>query len=154
MVVMEAIVTSIKDPRVVEARLLQTVAGRRSARKCLIEGELAVSWAMKHHAILGFVFIHEQHVDLAVIKQLQERAVPLVVVSDGVMRKIHERSYLIPIVGILRIPPLDHPSTRFIQSTEYVIPSEQLLTKIRTAQVEAGPDKLCTAASTLSVPDL
>jgi len=105
---MEHTITSIKDPRVVAARLLQSARERHKAKKCLVEGEISVGWAVDYQVAFDCVFVQEGYEEIAVVVRLRNLSVPILAVSEGVMRKIHERSYTIPVVAVVNIPEGKH----------------------------------------------
>lgn len=54
-----ATISTVKDPRIAAVRELATVAGRRSANRCLLEGELLIEQAIAARAELDFVLLAE-----------------------------------------------------------------------------------------------
>lgn len=96
-------ITSIKDTRVVEARELASAAGRAQSGKCLLEGEESVQWALEAGVRVEHVFYAGQGGD-AVFRLLRERHIPCDQVSEGILKKISDTSYLVPLLGVAVVP--------------------------------------------------
>jgi len=90
-------ITSIKDARVVEARELTSVAGRARFQKTQLEGEESVQWALEAHLIVEHVFYSANLRPRAFLETLQARGIACYAVSDGILKKISDTSYLVPV---------------------------------------------------------
>ena len=97
-------INSIKDPRVIAARELTTSTQRIAQSKCLLENKQAIEWALSAGCALEHVFYSEKHADLSFIASLEEKLIPCHQTSDGVLKKITDTHYLIPLVAIARMP--------------------------------------------------
>ena len=97
-------ITSIKDVRVVEARELTSVAGRARFQKTLLEGEESIQWALEAHLIVEHVFYSANLRLRAFLETLQARGIACYAVSEGILKKISDTSYLVPVIGIARLP--------------------------------------------------
>ncbi len=98
-------ITSIKEDIVLEARSIQACAGRELAKKCLLEGEEEILWALDSPCTVMHVFAHEKQKDHPFVKQLNAENIPLYFTSDGILKKITGTNYLVPFVGVASIPP-------------------------------------------------
>lgn len=101
---MYAPIRSIKDEKVIEARLLGTSTGRRATQKLLIEGEEAIHWAILRACSIDHIFIHEAQEAAPFTQELCNRKVPIYFATEGVMKKISDTSYLIPYLAVAHFP--------------------------------------------------
>ncbi len=62
-------ITSIKDEKVIEARLLQTSKGRIAAKKLLLEGKEQIVWAVQSSCQIDHVFAHDKEKDSDFLKE-------------------------------------------------------------------------------------
>lgn len=99
-----ASITSIKDPRVIEARELTSATGRGRNRKCLLEGAESIQWALEAQWPIEHVFYHAALRNDPLLNILREKIVPCYVVTDGILKKISDTSYLIPYIGVAPLP--------------------------------------------------
>jgi TrmH family RNA methyltransferase len=98
-------ITSIKDERVVKARELTSAAERARFQKTRLDGEESIQWALEARLPVEHVFYSANLRQLAFLEELQARGIPCYAVSDGVLKKISDTSYLVPLIGIARLPP-------------------------------------------------
>ena len=98
-------ITSIKDDRVVEARSLHSSAGRLAAQKFLLEGVEQSLWAIDSPCQIQHVFAHDKDKDLPCFELMRKKHIPIFFVTDGILKKITDTSYLVPIVGVALFPP-------------------------------------------------
>lgn len=87
---------NLKDPKVELARQLRTLSGRKSHQKILLEGKEAIQWAPS----LEYVIATERF-DPSFIHTLQA---PVFFTTEGILKKITETSFLIPIIGVTSKP--------------------------------------------------
>lgn len=111
-------ITSIKDERVLEARELTTAKGRIAANKCLLEGEEALAWALNANVVIEYVFYHDKITESLVIKGLINRQIQCFAVTDGILKKVTDTTYLIPIVGVAQ---LNKPSDLAAQKPSFLV---------------------------------
>lgn len=97
-------ISALKDPRVAEARELTSASGRSRLGKCLLEGTESISWALESGLTLEHVFMSSDHEHGPLYAQLQARQIPCYLVSDGILKKISDTSYLVPYLGVLSLP--------------------------------------------------
>src|SRR5579884_2839154 len=97
-------ITSIKDPHVAEARELSSAAGRARLRKCLLEGEESIRWALEAGLTVEYVFCHATLQGSLLLQSLQTAHIPCYLASEGILKKISDTSYLVPCLGVARQP--------------------------------------------------
>jgi TrmH family RNA methyltransferase len=129
-------ITSIKDERVVEARELTSASGRMRLRKIQLEGTEGIQWALEARLTVEHIFYSanlRQHDELT---PFQGRGIPCYAVSDGILKKISDTSYLVPIIGIAQLPAEraeQEASDDFVLVLDRVQDHGNLGTIIRTA---------------------
>ncbi|MBN1875033.1 MAG: RNA methyltransferase [Anaerolineae bacterium] len=130
------IITSIKDPKIVEARDLTSATGRRHAHKCLLEGEQIIHWALQRNTPIDYVLFHNRVENHPLLDALVEHNVTCYAVSDGILKKVTDTRYLIPFVGVARVKPLPEEYTmgNFVILLDGVQDYGNIGTIIRTAQ--------------------
>jgi RNA methyltransferase, TrmH family len=146
-------ITSIKDARVVEARELTTASGRSRLHKCLLEGVESNQWAMEAGMPIEHVFCVQRYEKELFYTMLRERRIPCYLVSEGILKKISDTSYLVPYLGVTCIP--EELSTTenmgdFIVVLDRVQDHGNIGTIIRTASA-FGIRDLVSTTSTLDV---
>ena len=85
-------------------RVLTSAAGRARFQKTQLEGEECIQWALEAHLLVEHVFYSANLRQRAFLEELRARRIPCYVVSDGVLKKISDISYLVPLIGIARLP--------------------------------------------------
>jgi TrmH family RNA methyltransferase len=129
-------ITSIKDARIVEARELTSAAGRARLQKTQLEGEESIQWALEAHLLIEHIFYSAHVRQRAFLETLQANGIACYAVSDGIMKKISDTTYLVPIIGIARLPPASErsgPAGDFVLVIDRVQDHGNLGTIIRTA---------------------
>lgn len=96
----QRVITSIKDPKIVEARQLTSIVGRERLHKCLLEGGKIIKWALAAHIPIERVFFHAKLADHPFLTKLEERHIDCFAVSEGILKKISDTRYLIPFIGV------------------------------------------------------
>ncbi|MDY0092949.1 MAG: RNA methyltransferase [Candidatus Vecturithrix sp.] len=140
-------ITSIKDARVLEARTLSSISGRRQAQKCLLEDAQIITWALEAGVPIERVFFHEKLTEHPLLSQLQEHQIACYAVSDGILKKISDTRYLIPLLGVAPLPgDLDDQSRLhdFVLVLDDVRDFGNIGTIIRTARAFGLRDLLAT----------
>jgi TrmH family RNA methyltransferase len=99
------VITSIKDPRIVEARELSSAKGRRQLHKCLLEGEQIIQWVLERKLPVEHVFFHNRVTEHPLLERLAETQTPCYAVSDGILKKVSDTRYLIPFLGVADVNP-------------------------------------------------
>jgi TrmH family RNA methyltransferase len=125
-------ISSIKDPRVVEARSLASSAARREVGKCLLYGEQQIRWALEAGTAVDYVFFDDANGDPPELVGVAA----YFAVTEGVLKKITGTSYVISPVGVAHVPLADRssPSTDFVLLLDDVRDRGNLGTIIRTAR--------------------
>ncbi len=137
-------IDSIKDEKVVEARSLLTSKGRRCSGKFLLEGEEAIQWALNSPCTLSYVFVHDKLLDHPLLETLRERGVPFYFASDGILKKISDTSYLIPLIGVTLFPKTQPVKENILVVLDRVKDLGNIGTIVRTASAFG----ICDFAST------
>lgn len=98
-------ITSIKDPRVAEARELISAQGRSAKHKCLLEGIESIQWALEARMPVEHVFYYAATRAGGLLHLLREKHISCYAVSDGILKKISDTAYLVPFIGVAQLPP-------------------------------------------------
>jgi RNA methyltransferase, TrmH family len=117
-------ITSIKDPRIVLARDLQTSEGRRKHHSFLLYGLEQIKWALESGVSILYVFGEKDILGLAV---------PVLQVSSGILKKISGTNYLIPYIAVAKIPIISAKTSDFLVVLDNIQDYGNLGTIIRTA---------------------
>lgn len=144
-------ITSIKDERVVAARELASAAGRERTRKCLLEGEEILKWALAANVPIEQVFFHAKIGEHPLLTRLLAAQIPCYAVTDGILKKISETTYLIPFLGVGNIAHIlskPTPLQDFVVLLDDVRDYGNLGTILRTARAFGIRDILTTAPQT------
>lgn len=94
---------SIKDERIVLARDVKSRKGRQDHQKILLEGEEIIDWAIQYALSLDYILVHDKAVS-SLGKKYLDKNCRVYAVSDGVLKKVTDTNYLIPVVGVSQIP--------------------------------------------------
>lgn len=144
-------ITSIKDPRVAEARELTAASGRARLQKCLLEGPESIRWALESGMPIEHVFYGPGYEKDLLYKVLSEHNIPCYLVSEGILKKISDTSYLIPYLGVVGIPDsLQDRMGDFVIVLDRVQDHGNIGTIIRTASA-FGIRDLISTTSTLDI---
>ena len=96
-------ITSIKDEHITLARSLKSRKGRLQHHKILLEGEQIIQWALTQNLFLDFVLTAEV-VPEALAVRLAVQDCPVFHVSQGILKKVTDTKYLIPLVAVADVP--------------------------------------------------
>jgi len=143
-------ITSIKDARIVEARELTSAAGRTRFQKTQLEGEESIQWALEAHLLVEHVFYSAHLRQHAFLETLQARGIACYAVSDGILKKMSDTSYLVPVIGIARLPAASErsfPQSDFVLVLDRVQDHGNLGTIIRTASAFGIRELISTTPS-------
>ncbi|MBA3237033.1 MAG: RNA methyltransferase [Parachlamydiaceae bacterium] len=102
---LEINISSIKDQKIIEARLLQTGKGRFAEGKLLLEGKEQIVWALQNSCHIDHVFVHEKERNSDFLNLLRSKKLLVCFCSDGILKKITDTSYLVPFVGVAKSKP-------------------------------------------------
>ncbi|MBV9710512.1 MAG: hypothetical protein JO011_06335 [Ktedonobacteraceae bacterium] len=140
-------ITSIKDARVAEARELTSASGRARLQKCLLEGVESIRWALESGMHIEHVFYGSGYERDPLYQMLHEHHVPCYLVSEGILKKISDTSYLVPYLGVVDVPAsLSTPDGMgdFIVVLDRVLDHGNIGTIIRTASAFGIRDLVST----------
>jgi TrmH family RNA methyltransferase len=96
-------ISSIKDEKIVLARAIRRRKGRDEHRRMLLEGEQILDWAIEKNIDVEYVLIASSTQPTVGEKYLSQN-IAAFKVSDGIQKKITDKNYVIPIVGVGKIP--------------------------------------------------
>jgi TrmH family RNA methyltransferase len=94
-------VTSIKDQPVELARRLKHRTGRADSGRVLFEGLRAINWAVERGWKVEYLIVEEKSIDI--LDELSSQPKNIYLASSGILKKITETSYLIPITAVGRM---------------------------------------------------
>lgn len=98
---------SIKDPRVIHARTLVTAHGRLESGDFLLEGMEQIIWGLEANLHIRHVFIWDKFSDHdSLIALLASLNISYFFVSDGILKKITDTSYVIPCIAVTKQPDI------------------------------------------------
>ncbi len=147
-------ITSIKDPRVMEARELTSAGGRFHLRKCLLEGAESIQWAMEANMSVEHIFVGPGQEHHEVYRFIQTKHIPCYAVSEGILKKISDTSYLVPLLGVARLPVRNETTPQatgeFVVVLDRVLDHGNIGTIIRTASA-FGIHDLASTTSDLDI---
>jgi RNA methyltransferase, TrmH family len=122
-------INSIKDPLVMLARELTTGAGRNKHRKFLLFGQEQIEWALQADIAFEAVFC------VRCPNFLQNTQIPVFETTEGILKKISDTSYLVPLLAIAQYPDdVKHGLPDFAIVLDNVVDFGNIGTIIRTAQ--------------------
>lgn len=93
-------ITSIKDPRVVEARALTSASGRNKTGKILLEGSQIIEWALAAGLAVEHIFLSP---GTEAPPSAVGAGIPLLPTTEGILKKISGTKYLIPEIGVAAV---------------------------------------------------
>ena len=127
-------INSIKHEKIVLARSVKTQKGRCQNEKMLLEGEQIIDWALERGIVLDYLLYTESERDTVESKYLP-KGIPAYQVSNGIQKKVTDRNYATPILGVGKIPDTKkvHPSN-FIVVLDDIQDFGNMGTIIRTCQ--------------------
>jgi TrmH family RNA methyltransferase len=96
-------ISSIKDEKIVLARTVRTRKGRDEHNQVLLEGEQVLDWALENGIKVEYILFTDQEQSTVAEKYLKQN-IAAFKVSDGIQKKVTDKSYVIPIVGVGKIP--------------------------------------------------
>ncbi len=96
-------ITSIKDEKIVLARAVKTRKGRDEHQRMLLEGEEILDWAIEHGIEIEYVLFVESG-QAVVEEKYQRQNISAYKISDGIQKKVTDKNFVIPIIGVGRIP--------------------------------------------------
>lgn len=135
-------VTSIKDERVLQARRLKSRAGREGSGLVLLEGLEIINWALESNWQAEYLIVEENNTDL--LSQLSRRVEAVFTATTGILKKITETSYLIPVVAVGRQSKIPFPKSDFTIVLDNVKDFGNVGTIVRTGSAFGITEYLAT----------
>jgi TrmH family RNA methyltransferase len=129
-------ITSIKDPRIVAARALASKVGRQEKRKCLLNGETVIRWALSSPVAVEYVLLHDQLPSCSFLEELLANQIACYRVSGGILKKVTRTRYLVPWVGVADVAAVFSPRSAratFVMVLDQVQDYGNIGTIVRTA---------------------
>ena len=100
----------------------------------MLEGEEQVSWALKAGMQILYVFIHDKITQHSLLKELEKLNIAYFFISDGILKKITDTNYLVPIVGVAKNPVIEEKkSEEFILVLDNLVDYGNIGTIVRSA---------------------
>jgi TrmH family RNA methyltransferase len=103
-------ITSIKHEIIQEARTLSTLNGRKDTGKILLEGIENIQWAIDAHLRIETILLNAKHDQDGLLHNVDLQGACCYQVSEGILKKITNRQFASPILGIAitaQLKPLD-----------------------------------------------
>ncbi|GAB4229731.1 MAG: hypothetical protein Tsb0021_07620 [Chlamydiales bacterium] len=97
------IIKSIKDDKIVFARKLQQKKGRIEEKHLLAEGWEQILWVMENHLKVKYLLLHDKIDAAEVRKKLPDCMAEIYTCSDGILKKVTNTNYLIPVVAVVKM---------------------------------------------------
>ncbi len=72
--------------------------------KCLLEGAESIQWALDSSVLVERAFYQATGQNEALLTRLRERGIACLAVTEGILKKISDTSYLVPYIGVASIP--------------------------------------------------
>jgi TrmH family RNA methyltransferase len=123
-------VSSIKDESVQRARRLKSRAGRKESDLILLEGIEIINWAIESNIPIKYIIVEEKSTDL--LTQLCGKVDSVFSASAGILKKITNTNFLVPIVGVARHKNKKFPKSDFIIAFDNVKDFGNIGTIVRT----------------------
>ncbi|MGE0206870.1 MAG: TrmH family RNA methyltransferase [Candidatus Babeliales bacterium] len=136
-------ITSIKHELVERARALTSLKNRTAANACLVYDAQAIAWAQKSSNPIEAIFATSLVPD-AQLQNYLENNIPCYRISDGIMKKMTEKNYVIPLVAIVHCTNQKPAYNDFIVVLDNVVDPGNIGTIARTAQAFGITTLVCT----------
>ena len=94
-------ITSLKNEYIQTAKNLTSLKGRKLSDKILLEGEEIITWAIRYNVKIDYLITSLDNIDhITMNLKYQIQAFKT---TEGLMKKITDTSYLIPVIGVGQI---------------------------------------------------
>ncbi|MGD0708071.1 MAG: TrmH family RNA methyltransferase [Anaerolineaceae bacterium] len=97
------IISSIKDERIILAREIKSRQGRQKRQKILLEGEEIIDWAIGHALSIEYLLVCNKE-SSSIAEKYLPKSYKIFTVSEGILKKVTDTNYVIPVVGVAQIP--------------------------------------------------
>jgi RNA methyltransferase, TrmH family len=91
-------ITSLKNEHIQTAKSLSSLKGRKLLNKILLEGEEILLWAIKYNVKIDFIITSLDNIKN--ITDILKYPVQAFKTTEGLMKKITDTRYLIPVIGV------------------------------------------------------
>jgi len=98
-------ITSLKDERIQLAKILSSSKGRIDSGKFLIEGFEAIEWAINSGIRIDYILATKQTKEVNSFSKIDTY-----IVTDGLLKKVTDTNYLIPIVAVGNVNDKSQPT--------------------------------------------
>ena len=127
-------ISSIKDARISLARAIKSRTGRLEHQRILLEGEEILAWAIENAVSIEHIFLSDQS-SAATIDNYLARNLKIYTVSNGILKKIADSSYVIPVIGVAKTLSAGvDPKAPFVVVLDSIQDFGNIGTIIRTCQ--------------------
>jgi RNA methyltransferase, TrmH family len=127
-------ISSIKDEKIILARTIKSRKGREEHRKILLEGEQSLDWAIENDVGIEYILASDK-APLNITEKYLARNYRVFAVSEGIIKRVTDTTYVIPVVGVAVISSGDFESTApFVVVLDSVRDFGNIGTIIRTCQ--------------------
>ena len=117
---MAEVIHSIKDEHIVLARSLRSRKGRLLHGKMLLEGEQVITWALEHNLCVDFI-LSAGDIPSGIREKLKGSNCEFFTVSEGIIKKVTDTKYVIPLVGVAGMP-----SSKFDEHADFLLVLDDL----------------------------
>jgi RNA methyltransferase, TrmH family len=100
---MVEVIRSIKDEKIVLARAVNTHKGRQEHQRILLEGEVIVDWAIEKGLDIEYLLVSDRMAS-TVVEKYKPHHIQVLGVSEGILKKATDMNYVIPVVGVAKMP--------------------------------------------------
>lgn len=122
-------IDKIKHPIAVEARNLNSSKIRNYERKVLLKGVAQFEWALNYQIKINYLILTDD-MDAETFKK---HNLPIYKTSNGIMKKITETSYPIPLVAVVQLKQFLSQDNSFTVILDNIIDFGNIGTIVRTA---------------------
>ena len=102
-------ISSIKDEHIILARSLKSRKGRLEHQRILLESEQIIDWALANDLQVEFLLTTAKEAD-RIAEKYGDSGIALFTASEGILKKVTGTKYLLPLVGVARMPARGIPT--------------------------------------------
>ena len=96
-------ITSIKDEKITLARAIKSRKGRQAHQRILLEGEEILDWAIENTVCIEYILASDKSIS-SLTKKYFARNLKVFAVSEGILKKVTDTTYVIPVIGVAKPP--------------------------------------------------
>jgi TrmH family RNA methyltransferase len=120
-------ISKIKDPRIIEARFLNTYKNRVESNKILLKGKDQVDWAEKFGLKIEYILVCKGSKSISF-----QYKYPVFTTSEGILKKVSGTNYLIPIIAVANKKIINREENAFTIVLDNLIDHGNIGTIVRT----------------------